>query len=415
MIINFICREGKALQNFSLHKMEQEVFAGTYIPWKETMDILEEKKENITRKDQFFMQYALSIAQCGRGGVNPNPLVGAVIVRNGEIVAKGYHEKCGKGHAEVNAFLDAKERGVDVKGADMYITLEPCSHYGKTPPCADRIIEEGIGRVIIAMKDPNPQVAGRGIKKLQQAGISVTVPIMEEEARKLNEVFLKYITKKEPFILLKMAMSLDGKIATKTGKSQWISSEKARKQVHYLRNNYMAVMTGIGTVLADDPMLNCRWEGAVRQPIRIIADSHLRIGIESKLVKTAKEYRTIVVHLPQREKTEKMELLCAAGIELLEVPEKNGHIDLKFLVKQLGSMGIDGILLEGGSDFAFAALQAKIIDKVRIYIAPKIIGGANALSCIRGEGFAELSDVITLQDMKAYPCGEDIYLEGLVK
>lgn len=405
--------EGDNLQNFIVHKMEQEVFPGSYLPWKENQEI--SIMESQEKRDQFFMHCALSIAQCGRGGVNPNPLVGAVIVRDNKIIAQGYHEKYGSSHAEVNAFQNAREQGIDVKNAEMYVTLEPCSHYGKTPPCADRIVEEGIRRVVIAMQDPNPCVAGRGITKLRQAGIEVVSPMMEAEAKKVNEVFLKYITRKEPFVLLKMAMSLDGKIATRTGNSQWISCEKSRQEVHYLRNNYSAIMVGIGTVLADDPMLNCRLESAIRQPIRIIADSHLRIGLDSKIVKTAKKYRTIIAHIARNDIVEKRKRLQAAGVELLEVPEKDGHINIKILMKLLGEIGIDGILLEGGADFAFSALQEKIVDKVRIYIAPKLIGGKEAMACIGGKGFAELSDAIMLKDMKAYPCGEDIFLEGLVK
>ncbi len=399
---------------FTVQEMESQVFADTYIPW-EAQEVPEGEEE----RDRYFMRYALHIAQCGRGGVNPNPLVGAVIVRDGKIIARGYHERCGEGHAEVNAFRDAAERGVDVKGADMYVTLEPCSHYGKTPPCADRIVKEKIGRVIVAMKDPNPQVAGRGLKRIRQAGISVKTGVLEEEARKLNEVFLKYITTKEPFVCLKMAMSLDGKIATRTGKSQWISCEMSRKQVHYLRNHYLGILVGIGTVLADDPMLNCRLEGGGRHPVRIVADSRLRIPTECRLVRTAKEYRTVLAASEAvkeaEEMQQKIEALENAGAEILWIPEREGHIDLKRLMKVLGGMGIDGILLEGGSDFAFAALKAGIVDKVRIYIAPKILGGAQAKGCIGGEGFAELSEAVNLKDMKAYACGKDVYLEGLVE
>lgn len=452
------------MQDFTVHEMEQEVFPDTFLSWQEdSLNVsgsgasgVERTSVDQAERDRFFMRYALHIAQCGRGGVNPNPLVGAVIVRDGKVIAAGYHAHSGEGHAEVNAFLDAQERGVDVRGADMYVTLEPCSHYGKTPPCADRIIKEGIGRVVIAMEDPNPQVAGRGIERIRNAGITVVSGVMEEEARKLNEVFLKYITKKEPFVFLKMAMSLDGKIATRTGESQWISGEQSRKAVHYLRKNYMGIMAGIGTVLADDPMLNCRLEGVQRQPVRIIADTHLRIPLESKIVQTAKEIRTIiavgesVTFAENRQETEsirkddqkpeeieqrnpddgqdtkgnrkeiigfgeKAEQLKAAGAELLFVPEKDGHVDLKALMERLGSMGIDGILLEGGSDLAFAALKAGIVDKIRIYVAPKLIGGRSAPCCIGGEGFEKLSQAVELAGMKAYSSGEDIFLEGLVK
>lgn len=411
------------MQDFTVHEMEQEVFPDTFLLWQEdSLNVSgsgtsggERTSVDQAERDRFFMRYALHIAQCGRGGVNPNPLVGAVIVRDGKVIAAGYHAHSGEGHAEVNAFLDAQERGVDVRGADMYVTLEPCSHYGKTPPCADRIIKEGIGRVVIAMEDPNPQVAGRGIERIRNAGITVVSGVMEEEARKLNEVFLKYITKKEPFVFLKMAMSLDGKIATRTGESQWISGEQSRKAVHYLRKNYMGIMAGIGTVLADDPMLNCRLEGVQRQPVRIIADTHLRIPLESKIVQTAKKIRTIIAVGERIGFAEKAEQLKAAGVELLFVPEKDDHVDLKALMERLGSMGIDGILLEGGSDLAFAALKAGIVDKIRIYVAPKLIGGRSAPCCIGGEGFEKLSQAVELAGMKAYSSGEDIFLEGLVK
>jgi len=397
--------------------IERQVFPDSYISWEKSAGQVPEKEED---RDRYFMQYALHIAQCGRGGVNPNPLVGALIVRDGEIIARGYHQQCGQGHAEVNAFQNAKEAGVDVRGAHMYVTLEPCSHYGKTPPCADRIIQEGIGRVVVAMLDPNPKVAGQGIERLRQAGISVKTGVLEEQARRLNEVFLKYITTKRPFVFLKMAMSLDGKIATRTGQSQWISGEQSRTQVHVLRNHFPAVMVGIGTVLADDPMLNCRMGNVVRQPIRIVADTRLRIPLDSKLVQTSEEYRTVIavgestVEKPDFERTQKIQVLKAAGAEIFSVPERDGKLDLPVLMKLLGGLGIDGILLEGGANLAYAALYSGVVDKVRIYIAPKIIGGQQARGCIGGEGIEDLSNAIALSGMKAYSCGEDIFLEGMV-
>lgn len=399
------------MQNFNVSMMEEQVFPSSYISCDN-----EPVPDGADERDRYFMQYALHIAQCGRGGANPNPLVGAVIVRNGRIIAKGYHARAGEGHAEINAFMDAKKRGVDVKGAEMYVTLEPCSHYGKTPPCADRIVYEGISRVVAAMCDPNPRVAGQGIKRLKNAGIKIKTGVLEKEARELNQVFLKYITTKKPYVLLKMAMSMDGKIATKTGQSQWISSEESRRQVHYLRHSFPAVMVGIGTVLADDPMLNCRLDGAYRQPVRMIADTHLRIPLDSNIVKTAQTYQTMIAVGQDCVKTqaEKIKTLKQKGIEILSVPEKNNHLDLCCLMELLGKYRIDGILLEGGPDLAYAALNSGIVDKARFYIAPKIIGGCHAKGCIGGDGIEDLSHAILCSDIKAYPCGEDIFLEGSI-
>ena len=236
------------------------------------------------------MNIALQLAKKGKGKVNPNPLVGAIIVRDGVILGRGYHKEYGKAHAEVNAFLDAKE---DITGATMYVTLEPCSHYGKTPPCVERIIENKISRVVIGMIDPNPLVAGKGIEKLKKSGITVTVGVLEEECRKLNEVFIKYITKNEPFVVLKTAMSLDGKIATSRGESKWITGEKARNEVHNLRNELEAIMVGVDTVIIDNPELTCRLENG-RNPIRIIVDSTLKIPLNSKVLKNQDEAKTIV-------------------------------------------------------------------------------------------------------------------------
>lgn len=407
------------MQKFTIHEMEQEVFPDTWFSWQEgdpqclyDMDLDFASQEE---QDRFFMRCALHIAKCGRGGVNPNPFVGAVIVRNGKLLAAGYHARCGEAHAEVNAFLDAKRRGVDVRGAQMYVTLEPCSHYGKMPPCADRVIQEGIVRLVVAMEDPNPQVAGRGFQKLRKAGIEVNVGVLEAEARKLNEVFIKYIQTKEPFVLLKMAMSLDGKIATCTGQSQWISGERSRAAVHYLRQNYTGIMAGIGTVLADDPMLTCRLQGTKRQPVRIVVDTQLRIPKDSNIMKTAKEIRTIVAAGERAAGQEKVKILQKAGAEVLFLPEQDGHADLKALMKTLGSMGVDSILLEGGSELAFSACKTRIVDKIRMYLAPKIIGGKDAPCSIGGEGFAKLSEAVEITNMKAYQSGEDVFLEGMVK
>ena len=285
------------------------------------------------------MELAIKLAKKGEGKVNPNPMVGAVIVKDGIVIGEGYHEKYGEGHAEVNAFKSLKE---DPSGATMYVTLEPCSHYGKTPPCADKIIKNNIKRVVIGMIDPNPLVAGNGVDKLKKAGIEVKVGVLEEKCKKLNEVFIKYILSKKPFVVLKTAMSLDGKIATRTGESKWISSEKSRLQVHNLRNKLSAIMVGVNTVIKDNPELTCRIENG-NNPIRIIVDSTLRIPMNSKVLQN-KDNKTIIA-TTKRANIKNMQELLKKNINVLIIDEKNGQVDLSALIKKLGELNIDSILL----------------------------------------------------------------------
>lgn len=358
-------------------------------------------------KDTYFMQMALELAEKGRGAVAPNPMVGAIIVKDGRIIGAGYHEKFGEGHAEVNAIRSATE---DVAGATIYVTLEPCSHYGKTPPCSDKIIEKKIGRVVIAALDPNPLVSGRGVKKLQAAGIEVVTGILAEESSRLNEIFMKYIVAKEPFVVMKAAMSLDGKIATRTGESQWITGPAARERVHQLRSALSGIMVGVQTVITDDPQLTSRIPGG-KNPLRIIVDSTLLIPLEAKVLQNQELAKTIIA-TTERADRNKAALLEAAGIELLTVPAKDGRTDLKALMRALGERGIDSILLEGGATLNFSALQAGIVDKVQIYIAPKLIGGETAKTPVGGEGIEKLSQAFGVLDLKASSVGEDILLEG---
>lgn len=362
-------------------------------------------QNNWSREDEDYMRHALSLAKNGIGHVNPNPMVGAVLVKNGEIIGRGYHARYGEGHAEVNAFKDAKG---DVTGATLYVTLEPCSHYGKTPPCAKLIIEKKVSRVVVAMMDPNELVAGRGIEMIRAAGIKVEVGLLEEEARKLNEVFLKYIVKKEPFVVLKTAMSLDGKIATATGQSQWISCEESRMQVHRLRNQYMGILVGIGTVLADNPSLTCRIEGG-RNPIRIVCDSHLRIPMDCKLLND-KAAQTIIATTVKPSKE-----LCKKAQVLVFEPDKNGKVPIPQLMKKLGELGIDSILVEGGSTLAYSFLEAGCVDKVLAYIAPKLIGGVDAKTPIGGEGVQELDKAWQLEDCSVTRVGSDFLISGCIK
>ena len=361
--------------------------------------------------DEMYMERALALAARGRGTTTPNPMVGAVIVKDGRIIGEGYHIRAGEGHAEVNAFKNAAE---DLTGATMYVTLEPCSHYGKTPPCADKIVEKKIGRVVVGALDPNPLVAGRGIEKIRNAGIPVVTGVLAEESIALNEVFMKYIVTKRPFVVLKAAMSLDGKIATADGESQWISCETSREEVHRLRHELTGIMAGIGTVLADDPMLNCRIPGG-KQPVRIIVDSHLSIPENSKLAASAKEFPLVVASVEKSDASKKARLEVM-GAKVIEIPaNQDGHVDLNALMERLGEMKIDSILLEGGGRLAEGALKAGIVDKVQFYIAPVLIGGEGAKTPVEGRGIETLSQAWHISDWKAETIGDDLKIIGYIK
>jgi len=356
------------------------------------------------------MKTAIELADNGLGFVNPNPLVGAVIVKNGRVIGKGYHERFGSNHAEVNAFLNATE---DVEGADMYVTLEPCSHYGKTPPCALKIIEKKIKRVFISSIDPNPLVHLKGVELLKSAGIEVQYGILEEETRIQNEIFFKFVQTKVPFVSIKYAMTLDGKIASKTGDSKWITNEKSRAYVHDLRNKHMAIMVGVNTVVMDDPMLDTRRNQPSRNPIRIVIDPTLRIPIESKLVKTARNQRTIVVSLKDVN-LGKMDLLRQNGVEVL-VREDMGMIDMANLVHDLGKMEIDSILIEGGSFLHGKAMEAGVVDKAYVFLAPKILGGVKALTPVGGTGMELMSEAVRMDQVRVHRFDDDVLIEGTFK
>lgn len=355
------------------------------------------------------MALALELAAKGRGSVSPNPMVGAVIVKDGKIIGTGYHEKCGEGHAEVNAFKNATE---EVQGATIYVTLEPCSHYGKTPPCADKIIEKGIAKVVIGTLDPNPLVAGRGVQKLLDVGIEVKSGILEDECKKINEVFMKYIVKKEPFVIMKAAMSLDGKIATKTGESKWITGETARKNVHELRSEVSGIMVGVNTVLKDDPELTSRIENG-KNPIRIIVDSKLRTPISSKILESANQVKTIIATTIS-EDNEKVATFKEKGVHIIKTKTKDNRVDLNDLMKKLAIEKIDSVLLEGGSELNFSALNEGIVDKVQFYIAPKIIGGNGSKSPVGGNGIELLKDAFMLKDLTYKNAGDDLLIEGYI-
>ena len=361
--------------------------------------------------EEQFMKRAIELAKQGVGWTAPTPLVGAVVVKNGRVIGEGYHRKYGELHAERNALAACTE---DPAGATLYVTLEPCCHYGKTPPCTEIIIEKKIAKVVIGSRDPNPKVAGKGARILREHGINVVEDYMREACDALNPVFFHYITTKTPYVVLKFAMTLDGKIATRTGASKWITGEAARNHVHQLRGRYAGILAGIGTVLADDPMLNCRIDGA-HQPLRIILDSHLRIPMGSRLIRSAKEYPLLIVcnesTRGREEGTNRIQKLEEAGAKVWTLPEKNGHPDLNVLMQRLGEEKIDSVLIEGGGTVNEAVLKAHIVHHVYAYIAPKIFGGEDAKTPVEGSGIRLPQECAKLRLAKITVLLNDMLLE----
>ena len=356
--------------------------------------------------DEKFMAEALRIAKNAQGRTSPNPMVGAVIVKDGRIIAEGWHRKAGTPHAEIHALNMAGELA---KNSTMYVTLEPCSHFGRTPPCANKIVDAGIKKVVIAMKDPNPLVAGKGIEILKAAGIDVEIGILENESRRLNEVFLKYITKKIPFVTAKFACSLDGKISTVTGESQWISCEESRNFVHRLRDISDGIMVGVGTVLSDNPSLTARIENG-KNPVRIIVDSFARTPLNSKILNDGAAKTIIAV--TENAPAEKVVKLKKSGAEIIFAG--NLQVELDLLMQELINREITSILLEGGGTLNFSMFRAGYVDKVFAFVAPKIIGGKTALTPVAGGGFEKISDAVKLENLTAEKIGTDILISGYV-
>ncbi|PKM80383.1 MAG: riboflavin biosynthesis protein RibD [Firmicutes bacterium HGW-Firmicutes-13] len=363
--------------------------------------------------DEKYMWLALDLARQGIGRTNPNPMVGAVIVKDGEIVGTGYHQKAGTPHAEVHALTAAGEKA---QGATMYVTLEPCVHFGKTPPCTEKIMAAGIKKVVISMVDPNPLVCGSGIKVLKDAGIKVKVGVLEDKAKKLNEVFLKYITQGFPFVILKSAMSLDGKIATRKGLSRWITSEKSREFVHQIRNQVDAIMVGIGTVLKDNPRLTTRieTEEEVKNPIRVIVDSQGQIPLDARVVRHSGDSTTILA-TTELAPADKLKALSSMGVEIFQSNSRDNKVDLTGLMKYLGEREISSLLVEGGSTLNYSLLEEGLIDKILFFIAPKLIGGTEAPTPVGGKGKDFLEDVWNVQDIQVKLIGEDILLTGYLE
>ena len=397
----------------------------------------------VTDDDIFLMEQAMRLAQQGEGRVNPNPLVGALIVKDDDIIARGWHHRYGDLHAERDAFKYAEEHGIDCQGSTMYVTLEPCCHQGHQPPCTEAIVGHGIRRVVVGLRDPNPLVGGKGIGQLRQAGIEVdvlepeddaakttsasipspvsgdTIAALVQQLRNQNRVFLKYITTSMPWVTAKWAMTLDGKIATATGDSKWITGEEARQYVHLVRRRHSAILCGIGTVLADDPLLNVRLtpetmdkmgiqEHEVRQPVRIVADRQARIPMESQLVRTAHEYPLVVAYADGADE-EKLQQLREAGVTLWNCNT------LLELTQRAAAEKIDSILLESGGTLSEALLREGLVDEVLAFVAPKIIGGKTAKTPVEGNGIDVMSEAVELTGRVVSTMGEDILISGLVQ
>lgn len=359
--------------------------------------------------DAEYMKKALELAKKGMGFVSPNPMVGAVIVRDGKIIGQGWHEKYGSLHAERNAFADCDSNGADCTGADMYVTLEPCCHYGKTPPCTEAVIEHGIKRVFIGSSDPNPLVAGKGVQLLREHGIEVTEGVLKDECDALNEIFFHFITTKLPFVTMKYAMTLDGKIACYTGDSKWITGDEARLHVQHERLRHAAIMVGVGTVLADDPMLNCRLENG-RDPVRIICDSSLRTPLDSRIVRTAADIPTVIATVS--EDGGRISEYERMGCRIVKTSPHNGRVDLCELMRLLGGEKLDSILLEGGGELNWSALKSGIVSKIQAYIAPKLFGGKDAKPPVGGLGVPTPSDAFLPSGCRLSRIGEDFLIEG---
>ena len=360
-------------------------------------------------EDEKYMQRALDLAARAQGRTSPNPMVGAVVVKDNQVVGEGYHMKSGTPHAEVHALQAA---GDAARGATLYVNLEPCSHYGRTPPCANAIVQAGVKRVIVAGLDSNPRVSGRGLKILQDAGIETLTGVLEQEARNLNLAFFKYIQTGIPLVSLKVAMTLDGKIATSTGDSRWISGEASRKYVHQLRNVYDAIMVGIGTVLKDDPMLNTRLEDKdIRDPIRVIIDSKLDLPSSSNIVKTTRQQKTIVF-CSQQADSARQEFLEEAGLTVIKMTVNEEKLPLEEVLRVLGEMEIMTLLVEGGGEINGYLIEKNLVDKVYWFIAPKIVGGREAPTPVGGRGITQLKDALPLKSMEIQRFDEDILITG---
>ncbi len=360
--------------------------------------------------DRDFMRRALELAALGRGFVSPNPMVGAVVVKDGRIVGQGWHRAVGKAHAEVNAIDDAGSRS---RGADLYVTLEPCNHTGRTPPCTRRILEAGIRRVVVAMEDPNPSVTGGGNAFLRAHGVSVECGLCADEARRLNEAFVKYITTGRPFVILKCAATLDGQIAARSGDAHWISGPASRRLVHEMRHAVDAILVGVNTVRSDDPRLTTRLEPGrqARDPLRVILDTRLSMNEKAAVLQVDSDSDILIFCGPDAP-LERRRRLEAAGARIVPVPTANGHVDIGAVMAELGRRRVASCLIEGGSRVSAAALAAGVIDKLMLFLAPKLLGGNDGVPLFHGPGPDRMADARVLHRVRVRRIEEDVLIEG---
>jgi len=362
----------------------------------------------VKRSHEYFMKLALKLAVKAKGKTSPNPLVGAIVVKNGLIIGRGFHKKAGLAHAEIVA-LDMA--GKNASGGILYITLEPCAHFGRTPPCVDRIVSSGIKEVIIGMVDPNPKNNGKGIQILKQNKIKVSVGFLEEELRKINESFIKFITRRMPFVTVKVAQSLDGKIATKNGDSKWITSDISRGFAHRMRGDLDAIMVGVNTVLRDNPRLDSWFSD--RHPVKIIVDSQLSTPQDAAIFSSKSQVIIVTLPISPGQETENRKVL-AQKAKIIEVKEKSGQINLKDMMRKLAQLEISNIIVEGGGTLIGSLFDDNLIDKFLFFISPKIIGGKDAVSSVMGKGVSRIDRAVKLKDIKIRRFGEDLMVEGYV-
>ncbi len=365
-------------------------------------------------KDVDFMKVALELAEKGRGWTSPNPMVGAVVVRDGEVIGRGFHRAAGRDHAEVEAIDDA---GPLARGATLYVTLEPCNHFGKTPPCTEKILAAGIRRVVAAMADPNPEVAGGGAKRLQQEGVAVEIGLCAGEALRQNEAFVKYVATRRPFTAVKCAATLDGHLATRTGDSKWITGKSARSYVHRLRHAMDGILVGIGTVAADDPSLTARPDaafGPAKDPVRFVLDSRLSISPSAGVLRLDSESETYIIcgaSAPE----DRRRALEKAGARIIEAPLSDHGIALDPLMERLGAMGITSLLIEGGGRIVASAFREKIVDRIYFFYGPKVLGGNDGIPVCRGPGPDRLADAISICNVRVHRFDDDVLIEGDVQ
>jgi diaminohydroxyphosphoribosylaminopyrimidine deaminase / 5-amino-6-(5-phosphoribosylamino)uracil reductase len=357
----------------------------------------------------FFMRQALRLAAKGCGFTSPNPMVGAVVVRQGEVIGRGYHQRVGGPHAEINALRDA---GDQARGATLYVTLEPCNHQGRTPPCTQAILDAGIAQVVIGMSDPNPQVAGGGVQHLRTLGVEVTAGVIETECRRLNQAFIKHVTTGLPLVTIKAATTLDGRIATRTGDARWISNERSRRYVHRLRCDLDAILVGIGTALSDDPLLTARVTGKhCRQPVRIVLDSHLQLPLTSQLVQTVAQ-SPVWVASREDASPRRRQALTDAGVNVLSLPAGTSGIDLTALLRELGRRGFSSVLVEGGARVLGAFMERDLSDEFHFFYAPKILGDPQGVPLVSGSPRQRMTEAVPVYDLRVKRFGEDVLLSG---